>query len=446
MKRRSGIRVASFLLAAFAGLIAWAGAATARAHAAERELAVSRQRALTELANYTDGIETALQKCVYSAGGAFRAALTAELRGDAAGAKSSLNVLSAGDDPLFNIYKFLSQVGEYAESLQKKTADGARLGEEDRANVKKLLGYARGLSRQFAYMTELMEAGSLTFDELKEGLESADDASESTVSFIGAVADAEETITDYPTLIYDGPFSDNVLNKTSALLEQAEEVTLSEARRIAANAAGAEEAELLVESETGGKLAAYAFRYDGTRIAVTKRGGYVAYTLSDRGAGVARFSGRDAVQKGAEFLKKLGYADMRATYFASNDGVCTVNYAYVQNGWICYPDLIKVSVSLSDGSVTALDASDYLMNHVRRTVPEPVLDEAAAAAAVSDALTVKQTRPTVVPVRTGGERFAYEQLCEDDAGQDVLVYVDTQTGEEADILLLLYADNGTLTK
>ena len=52
----------------------------------------------------------------------------------------------------------------------------------------------------------------------------------------------------------------------------------------------------------------------------------------------------------------------------------------------------------------------------------------------------------MIPTEGGGEQFAYELLCEDDAGKHVLIYVDTVTGEEDDILILLYADGGTLTK
>ncbi len=32
------------------------------------------------------------------------------------------------------------------------------------------------------------------------------------------------------------------------------------------------------------------------------------------------------------------------------------------------------------------------------------------------------------------------------AGDEVLIYINTETGEEENILMLLYSDNGTLTK
>ena len=445
MKRRAKIRSASFLLAAFAALFAWGLGATLTARSCKAQLNVVQQRALTELNTYLDGIETALRKSVYADAGTMLSVLSAELRTDAAGAKTSLSALSAGESTLSNLYKFLSQVGEYTESLHKKAAKGEKITEEERQTLKKLLDLSARLSEQFHYMNGLLDSGYFSFEELREELKKTDANSENTVSFITAVNDAEESMTDFPALIYDGPFSDNILNKTSALLENAPETSLSDARRTAAQALDVRETDLLSEGVTEGKLASYCFRYDKYRVAVTRNGGRVAYILSDVGAGEEKLTGGDAVQKASAFLNKLGYTGMVSTYFASTDGVCTVNFAYKQDGYVCYPDLIKVSVSLSDGRITAMDAADYLMNHVARTIPAPAVDEATARAAADALQEIRSVRMAVIPTGSGGERCAYELLCRD-GDQDVLVYADTQTGDQADILLLLYADGGTLTK
>ena len=46
----------------------------------------------------------------------------------------------------------------------------------------------------------------------------------------------------------------------------------------------------------------------------------------------------------------------------------------------------------------------------------------------------------------GKEIYAYEFLCTDKKQNDVLIYIDAVTGNEADIKLLLYSDGGTLTR
>ena len=179
---------------------------------------------------------------------------------------------------------------------------------------------------------------------------------------------------------------------------------------------------------------------------VSKNGGYLVYVLADARAGAAKLTDTDAIENAAAFLYGVGYRGLMSTYYSVHDGVCTVNFAYVQDGYTCYPDLIKVGVSLSDGGVVTLDASDYLMNHVQRKIPEAAVPAEEAAAGVAETLTVKRSSLAVIPTAGGGESFTHELLCRTADGQDVLVYKDTVTGKEDDILILLYSDHGVLTK
>ena len=48
---------------------------------------------------------------------------------------------------------------------------------------------------------------------------------------------------------------------------------------------------------------------------------------------------------------------MRASYYETADGICTVNYAASQDGILLYPDLIKIGIALDNGAVVFYDAS-----------------------------------------------------------------------------------------
>ena len=446
MKRRTKIRWISFGAAVGVGLLAWGVTGAVTVHRQKLTLAAAQERALTQLCEYFDQLETDLTKAVYAGSASMLARLANDLSTNAVGAKTSLSALDAGETQLFNLYKFLSQVSNYTESLHQKVERGETLTEDERVMLRKLQNYAAGLSNQFDYMAELLHAGYFSFESLNRELKEADSGSETMVSYLSAVGDAEDKMADFPTLIYDGPFSDHIMNKKSALLAGARETTLSEAKAAAAAAMGAEARTVFSDGASAGKRAAYHFHSDTVRAAVTIRGGYVSYVLSDARAGEEKLTGADAVNRAAAYLNELGYRDMTSTYFSSSDGVCTVNFAYRQADYICYPDLIKVSVSLSGGGIVAMDASDYLMNHVVRAVPEPAITAEQAAEGLGDRLSVLHVKKAVIPTEEGGEKFCYECLCEDDTGRQVLVYVDTVTGEEDDILILLYADGGTLTK
>ena len=444
MKRRKKIRIRSFLGALILGLGIWGTVGNIKAFGYEREINLSNQNSLFQLCEYMDSIETDLMKSTYAVSGEMLGTITDRLQRDTAGAKESLSFLSPGETPLSGTYKFLSQVGDYTAYLSRKAERGEKITDEERAALQELSTLAAELSLKFQYMGDLLSSDYFSFREISDAVVNSSPESEGTVSYLDTISDAEEAFGNYPTLIYDGPFSDNILNKKSVFLEDKEEITKEQARKTAASILGTEEKLLVEENDTDGRLAAYCFRTEIYSISITKKGGYPLEIMSVITAGEEKHSRADAVEKAKNFLRLQGFSDMVTTYTASNDGICTVNFACKQGSFICYPDLIKVSVSLTDGRITAFEASDYLMNHKERELPPFGItpDEA-----MKDIIgTVTKISAAVIPGKDGTERYTYELLCEGTDGQHILVYKDIETGEEADILILLYSDNGTLTK
>ena len=446
MKRRSKIRLGAFSAALFTAMLAWAVTATVKADRYGRTLRLNDQQALTQLCEYFDNIEVGLMKSLCANSDNMLSVLSSDLQKQAVGAKTSLSALSSGDTAMLNTYKFLSQVGEYTAALNKKAAAGGTFTPEDRATLEQLLGYAAALSTRFDRMAELMNSNYFSFEALDKSMTNVEKGSEQMVSFMDTAADAEDSMTNFPTLIYDGPFSDNILSKESELLKSAEPVSPETARAKLCEYLGAQDSDVIGDGETDGRIAAYTFRVNGKTAAVTKNGGYLAYILSDARPGSSKLTDTDAIENAAAFLYNVGYRGLMSTYYSVHDGVCTVNFAYLQDGYTCYPDLIKVGVSLSDGGIVTLDASDYLMNHVEREIPAIAVPAEEAAAGVAETLTVQRSSLAVIPTSGGGESFTHELLCETANGQDVLVYKDTTTGKEDDILILLYSDRGVLTR
>ncbi len=444
MKRRKKIRLRAFIGTLILALGIWGAVGNIRARGYEKEIALNNQNSLFQLCEYMDSIETDLMKSTYAVSGEMLGTLTDRLQRDTAGAKESLSFLSPGETPLSGTYKFLSQVGDFTAYLSRKAERGEKITEEERAALQELSTLAAELSLKFQYMGDLLTGDYFSFREISDAVVNSSPHSESTVSYIDTISDAEEAFGNYPKLIYDGPFSDNMLEKDSVFLEGKEEITKEEAKKIAAEILGTEEKMLVEENDTEGRLAAYCFRTEIYSISVTKRGGYPLEIMSVITAGEEKHSQADAAERAKNFLRLQGFFDMVTTYTASNDGICTVNFAYKQGSFICYPDLIKVSVSLSDGRITAFEASDYLMNHRERELPPfGITPEEAMQDIIG---TVTKVSAAVIPQSDGTERYTYELLCEGTDGQHILVYKDIETGEEADILILLYSDNGTLTK
>ena len=103
-------------------------------------------------------------------------------------------------------------------------------------------------------------------------------------------------------------------------------------------------------------------------------------------------------------------------------------------------------MTLDKGAVAAVDARGFLMNHRYRQPATPVITEKQAREALAETLVFLGSKKAVIPTKYGGERLCYELHGKDSSGQEALVYIDVLTGEEADILLLLYSDGGVLTR
>ena len=72
------------------------------------------------------------------------------------------------------------------------------------------------------------------------------------------------------------------------------------------------------------------------------------------------------MEKAKFFLNQRGYKNVKESYYAVTDGIMTINFAFYENNITYYTDLIKVSIALDNGDITAFDSTGYLMNHTKR--------------------------------------------------------------------------------
>ncbi len=442
--KRSTVRLISFLTAVILTLTAWGAVNAVALKRARCRLRADNERSLTELGAYLDEIALDLQKCRYVSTAAMMNDLTAEIRRASTAAKTALSALTGSADETAGLYKFLAQTGEYGVALSKRLSAGGEWRQEDRDTVRRLGDTAGKLSGEIRYLLEEEEEGLLGFDEVKSTLLQEADAQKLVLAT--ELTDVSQTVKG-PTLLYDGPFSDNVGTKKSELLKDLAAVTESEARKTAAAFAACRESDLQLLGEVRSNIDLYTFYSPTVTVSVTVKGGVVSYLLSSRAVGESKLAPEDAVKRAAAFLEKHGYRQIKSSYYAVNDGVCTVNFATLQGEAICYTDLIKVSVALDDGGVVGFDATGYLMNHRKRAVPTDVaLSRAGGVDLLRDDLRVEEVREAFIPSDFETEYYVYEYHCFADDGTELLVYLDPRTGAEREVLIMLHTDGGVLTK
>lgn len=443
-KRRNLVRIVSFLTAFIIALGVWGGMNMYKLAVIKRDVQASRERALTQLGTYMDDIDINLQKCIYSSSSAMLSDVASKLWRSSASAKESLSEITDGNTEISSVYKFLSQVGEYTLSLNEKIASGEQITKKESENLKKLKAYSEKLSQTINYLIEEEENGGLNFEEVKSTLQSEGN---DKLYLATELNDANQALEDYPTLIYDGPFSDHINTQKSAIVENLEEISQDEAQEKAAKFIGARTEDIYFLNKTDSNLSTYTFYNTNATISVTQKGGVVSYVLKSRYAGESKITIEDAIKKATAFLAEKGYTKIKESYYSTVDGVCTINFSYYDDGITYYTDLIKVSIALDNGEVLGFDATGYIMNHKERRIPDNLkYDLRTAGKLLKDGLKILSNKKAFIPTDYETENYVYEYHCKADDGQEILVYIDPVTGEEKDILILLYSDGGVLTK
>ena len=403
---------------------------------------IAYERALSELCESLDNITVSLQKGTYTSTGKMLSDIGDDLTRQASCAKVSLGQLTDKNIRSDEIYKFLSQIGDFTSAVAKE--DKLSLSGYQKDNLKDLLAFSQSLSENLGKIRDGSVNGEITAEKATDTLTPEEELPK---IFSDSMTDIQQNLADYPTLIYDGPFADNVLNKSGGkMLKTLDEITREEARKIAGEILGVKPESLREEADVTSQIELYCFSKGDIGIAVTKKGGKLCYMINPRDMGEETISSKEGIKRAKKFLGEIGYESMKETYYSIYNGVCTINFAYSKDGIIHYSDLIKVSVALDSGEVLGIDARGYLTNHTKRDIYEEKLTLEEAEKIISDDLEIISENSAVIPLETGKEAYCYEFRCKDNKGQQVLVYIDKATGEERDILLLLYADGGMMTR
>ena len=271
LSRRGGIRLVSLLCAVFLALAALAVVNGCRARVLQRQSHVAAQRALSELCENLDNITASLQKAAYVNSGAMLSRMGNELSRSAACAKVSLSALTNADTVGEQVYKFLSQVGDFTLSLNKSFQADRKLTAKQRESLQTLCAYAQAFSDGVHALMSGYDDGDVSFEGKLKTLSLTDE--NAPASFDDRLNQTAQALSDTPTLLYDGPFSDTVLNRKALGVAKMDEIDAQTARDRAAKWLDCKPTELLAQSDADGTLEMYCFSKGGKSIGVTKRGG-----------------------------------------------------------------------------------------------------------------------------------------------------------------------------
>ena len=140
--KRCFVRIISFSIALILALGLLALEQRGKAANGELMMQNTYMRAVEDLSLSLENIKTTLNKGLYTNSPSMMNQLSGKLWSEAANAKAALSQLPIKELKLEQTYKFLSQVGNYSQSLSKKFGGGETLTEEEKNNLKTQIGRA----------------------------------------------------------------------------------------------------------------------------------------------------------------------------------------------------------------------------------------------------------------------------------------------------------------
>lgn len=394
-----------------------------RTRAAENALRAVQENARQTALSCIDEVRWQLEKAQLSRDGQAYVRLLSQVAAGAGTVEQSLSLLPAEGEEGRAAVKFANQLGDYASSL---LAEGEKTGATEA-------------------QTRVMQAMGDTLEKLAGVLRGRAGAADGAG---GETNKASEKVI-YPTLIYDGPFSDGREEKASAYLAAQPEIDRERALDCARAFLGAERVESLTAgTDTRGSIPCYGVtaQVDGEEIqlAVTRRGGKVLWMFPEHAAYKSTLTVEKCRENALAFLESRGYPDMESLYFQVYNGLAVMNFAPRQGTVLLYPDQVKVQLRMDTGAVVGFEARGYLTNHGARPGLTPRLTAEEAAEKVSLRLeNVSAGRLCVIP-RLTAERLCYE-FSGVYQGEKYLVYVDAESGEQAELLKVVETDRGLNT-
>ncbi|HHT27460.1 MAG TPA: germination protein YpeB [Firmicutes bacterium] len=445
--------IASILLLIFTG--AWGLAQHNARRATERTLTARYQERFFEAVSNVENIEVLITKGLLAitperSNGELSVSLFSDLWRQAFAAQANLNQLPLVQGTLMRTSKFLTQIGDFGYYAARKIGAGEPFSQDELAMMQEFKQEAAVLNSSLREAQAKAARGIMPWSDIRQKTD-RELAWRSQEIDDDDFTRLEKQATEFPTMIYDGPFSDHILQRKPKGLT-GEEVSEAKAEVIALDFTSLEPKQEYVAETVGkidGDIPAYQIRVRSAgsdveiaRLDISQKGGHVVWMINARVVGKSVLSLEEAGRKAKDFLVARGFEHIIPTYANYADGRAVIPFAPLQDNVIIYPDLIKVSVALDNGEVVGYEALGYLMNHHTRNIPRPKITADEAMRAISPQIQIVGVpQLALIPLETLEEVLAYE--IKGQMGDAFFAhYVDAQTGKLIRILQIVDTPEG----
>ncbi len=391
-----------------------------------------------DLVDNTNNADMKISKILASQNDAYQGKMLTELSQTANDMQTNISALPLSSDNVMEAVHFINQMSGYTQVLEKKIAEGGSLSESD---IQTLNEMHESLTEMKRYLNRLSQ-------KMLEGyniLEASSRMNGDYDAFSSEFGQIKSSDTDYPSMIYDGPFSDSVVNaKVKGLndLEISREEAYQKVDKVFKNISN-----LRYDGQTKGKFETYNFILkdsDGQNIYVqaTKKGGHILTVSGNVDSEERNIDMARAEKIAVDFAKENGIENPNVVWKEELKSQAYFNITPKEGNVVLYPDLVKVKVDLEHGDVIGYDAIAYFTNHTKRNVLQGGIGIDIAREKVDKSFEIKGQRLVLAPLDYNREVLCYEFEAERN-GATYYLYYNAQTGEEENILKVVETDDGS---
>jgi len=238
-----------------------------------------------------------------------------------------------------------------------------------------------------------------------------------------ALLEYESGFTGVGELEYSGKYS-------SVERERALRAPETETRRIAADFAGMEKDELVLEYE-----------YRDSTLRCYSAGDALIYTDAERVRSMSRsrlvsetnISRDEAERLASDFLAERGFENVELASSEDAGALCRLRFIGVSEDVLLPDSEIRLSVALDDGSIYSFDASDYKEYDGSGKWN---ISYAEAAEKTPEGLKLADIRKVIIENAAGTAMPCYELRCTAEGDRSVNIYLDALSGTQTDIRIL----------
>ena len=400
------------------------------------DMATIHTESMYELNSIVDNLDTNLAKARVANTRNEQVKLLSNVAIESEMAETLLERLPVDTQFTQNVTSFVNKMGDSAQSMLYSVASGKKLTDSQIATIEHMYKTNLQLKQSINELT-----ANCTGKEMLKAMRGKKDN-----LMLVSLGEMENNVVETPKEIHDGPFAENIKKVSAKNLAGLEEITCAQAEKLAAKYF---ESYKVSDVKCTGEVTAESLTCynvtmqtkDGEMSAqLSKQGGKVVEFNSYKDCNDKNFSVERCVDIAQDFLKALGFKNMKAVWTSENGTTCNLNFAYEQNGVVIYPDMVKVKVCEERGIVTGMEGLAYVLNHTQRELDSAKISKSDAKAVLNGGFEAEGSRLCLIPV-DGGEVLCYE-FYGAYGGNDYYIYVDAATGNEVEVFTVIGTAQG----